>query len=314
MDKKYLAYGSSSLAALIGGSSFIFAKMIMTAGLAWSGMLFWRMLFAVIVMLLLYAAGLFPLHLRGKPVLKAALVSLFYPGCGLLLEMLALNFTTAAEVSAMMAMVPVAVMLCSRLLFRERQTGRQRAAVLLSVAGVLVIVFAEPFRFSLSYVGYLILLLAVCCDCGYNLSVKWLTGSFTNTEISLINTVVALILYTLVAAVRYGGRGQLGVLLAAPFADQSILIGLLFLGIANSVLVSFMNNFSIRHIGPTRHSSFLGLVTLTTVIMSRWVLYESIMPLKYLGMALIVAGAWGANHFRAPEPEAELSADGGRCA
>ncbi|MBR0376581.1 MAG: hypothetical protein IJH59_08465, partial [Firmicutes bacterium] len=50
-------------------------------------------------------------------------------------------------------------------------------------------------------------------------------------------------------------------------------------------------------IGATRHTSFAGIITLTAVIMGRLVLREKLLPIKYLGMLLIVAGAWGANYF-----------------
>lgn len=84
MNKKRLAYCSSSLASIIGGSSFIFSKLIMETGLSFIGMVFWRMIFEVITMLLLIAAGPFPLYLHSKSMGKAALVSLFYPRFGLL--------------------------------------------------------------------------------------------------------------------------------------------------------------------------------------------------------------------------------------
>lgn len=302
-DRKYIAYASSMLAMVIGGSSFIFAKIVLAAGMSFRAMIFWRMLVAVAAAGLLYALGIFPLQLRGKPVAKAMACSLFYPGFGLMLEMMALNYTTAAELSAFDAMVPVGVMLLARLIFREEQSGLQRLAILASVAGVLVIVFSDGFSMGTSHLGHLIVLAAVICSCCYNLTVKWLTSHFSNTEITFLNILTALILYSCVLLLSGGVREMAG-LSFAPGQLPRVIGSLLFLGVCNSVATAYMNSFSIRIIGATRHTSFAGIITLTAVIMGRLVLREELLPLKYLGMLLIVAGAWGANYF-SPAARAE---------
>ncbi len=295
-NSKYLAYASSVLAMIIGGSSFIFSKIVMGAGMSFSAMIFWRMLIAVATAGTLYFSGLFPLQLRGKPVAKAMACSLFYPGFGLMLEMIALNYTTAAELSAFDAMVPVGVMLLARLIFREEQSGLQRLAIVASVAGVLVIVFSDGFRMGTSHLGHLIVLAAVICSCCYNLTVKWLTSHFSNTEITFLNILTALILYSGVLLLT-GGVGEMARLAFAPGQLPRVIVSLVFLGVCNSVATAYMNSFSIRIIGATRHTSFAGIITLTAVIMGRLVLGEKLLPIKYLGMLLIVAGAWGANYF-----------------
>lgn len=302
-DRKYIAYTSSMLAMVIGGSSFIFAKIVLAAGMSFRAMIFWRMLIAVAAAGLLYALGVFPLWLRGKPVAKAMACSLFYPGFGLMLEMIALNYTTAAELSAFDAMVPVGVMILARLIFREEQSGLQRLAILASVAGVLVIVFSDRFSMGTSHLGHLIVLAAVICSCCYNLTVKWLTSHFSNTEITFLNILTALILYSCVLLLSGGVREMAG-LSFAPGQLPRVIGSLLFLGVCNSVATAYMNSFSIRIIGATRHTSFAGIITLTAVIMGRLVLGEELLPLKYLGMLLIVAGAWGANYF-SPAARAE---------
>ena len=302
-NRKYLAYASSVLAMVIGGSSFIFSKMVLGAGVSFSTMIFWRMLIAVCFSLLLFALGLFPLHLRQKPVFRAMLCSLFYPGFGLMLEMIALNYTTAAELSAFDAMVPVGVMILSRLIFHEKQSGLQRLAIIASVAGVLIIVFSDGFRMGSSHLGHLIVLAAVICSCCYNLTVKWLTFHFSNTEISFINNLTALIVYSLVMLAG-GARGEMTALASVPGGLFRVLLCLGFLGVVNSLLTTYLNSFSIRLIGATRHTAFAGIITLTAVIMGNLVLREQLLPIKYLGMLLIVAGDWGANYF-SPEAQKE---------
>ncbi|MBR5429592.1 MAG: DMT family transporter [Firmicutes bacterium] len=307
-DRKYFAYASSILGAMIGGSSYIFSKIVLSAGISFYVMIFYRMLIAVAVALLLCALGRFPIHLKGKPVGKAMLCSLFYPGFGLMLEMLALNYTTTAELSAFDAMVPIGVMILARLIFREEQSGWQRLAIILSVAGVLLIVFSDDFQLGTSHLGHLIVLTAVICSCCYNLTVKWLTSHFTNPEISFINILTALILYSAVMLIN-GGAGELAAAAAQPGLLAKVLLSLVFLGVVNSIGTSYMNSFSIRIIGATRHTSFAGIITLTAAVLSRVILHEQLLPVKYLGMLLIVAGAWGANYF-SPAARAERKRNG----
>ena len=79
-NSKYLAYASSVLAMIIGGSSFIFSKIVMGAGMSFSAMIFWRMLIAVATAGTLYFSGLFPLQLRANRWPKPWPAACFIPG------------------------------------------------------------------------------------------------------------------------------------------------------------------------------------------------------------------------------------------
>ena len=133
----------------IFGLSYIFTKSA-TANASGLSLLGWRFLIAFLCMTLLTGSKVIPLQIRGKnlrPLLRVAFLSpVIYFTC----ETLGIRQTTASESGVFLACIPVASLLASTLILKEKPSKAQTAGILITLGGVLMTVFAAgaSSRFS----------------------------------------------------------------------------------------------------------------------------------------------------------------------
>ena len=94
--------------------------------------------------------GLIRMDLKGKPLKPLLLVALCSPCVYFIAETVGIRHTTASESGVFLACIPAASLIASALLLREKPTGMQVSGILVTLAGVLVTVFAVSAASSLS--------------------------------------------------------------------------------------------------------------------------------------------------------------------
>ena len=294
-------------ANIIFGAAFPFTKFLFDANISYYAMLSWRFLFACAAMGLLAVFGVFRLRFRGKKIIKLLPIALCEPCLYFIFESYGIDRTTAAESSAIIATIPIGVMLASFFFLREKIRPLQILAVIVSVAGVIVMLVGGSFDASFSIAGYLFLFAAVAAAVFYNIGVRRVIDEFSSVEITFATTVAGMLFFNGIALVRYGlfERDMSPMLL--PFATQDramILASILFLAFASSIAAFILINISIARIGPTRASTFAGFTALVSVVGGMLFIGERLSLIKLAGIALVVLGVYGANRRTKPkEPE-----------
>ena len=197
--------------------------------------------------------------------------------------------TSALAAGVVMAAIPAAVALLSRVFLGERITPRVQGAIACAVLGVVTLALARnsagagPTADTASALGYALLLAAVFCEAAYVVIGKRLTASVSPRRISaLIN------LWGLALATPFG-------LWQAWRFDFSAVApptwGLLvFYAIAASVVTVWLWMRGLQQVPSSRAGVFSVMLPISAALVGVWVLHEPISAAHGLAFALALAG------------------------
>ncbi len=275
------------------GLSYIFTKQA-TACASELALLGWRFFLAVLVMSLCVLFGLIKVNLKGKPLKPLLLVALCSPCVYFIAETIGISHTTASESGVFLACIPVASLIASTLILKEKPSKMQLIGILITLAGVLITVFAVSASSSLSVLGYAFLLVAVVSYALYSVFVDK-AAAYTGAEITYVMLLSGAALFVLLAVAEAGFHGTLSELVRLPFQEPSFLIAILYQGIGCSVLAFFLSNLVISKIGVNRTSSFIGIATVVSILAGALLLKESFTDYQIAGALVIIAGVYTAN-------------------
>jgi len=195
--------------------------------------------------------------------------------------------TSALAAGVVMAAIPAAVAILSRLFLQERIVPRVQAAIACAAAGILLLaVVKAPDAAGAARApvwGYALLLGAVLCEASYVVIGKRLTGQVSPRRISaLIN------LWGLVLVTPFGLWQALDFDFAAvPAATWTLL---LFYAIAASMVTVWLWMQGLRHVPSSRAGVFTVMLPVSAALVGIVVLGEAFTGMHVLAFALALAG------------------------
>lgn len=280
------------------GLSYVFSKHA-TETASPLALLGWRFCVGAVVMTLLALPGLLRIHLRGKALRPLLLAALCCPVIYFLCEAFGIRSTTACESSTVFACIPIASLAASSLILHKRPTALQAAGITVTLAGVLVTVFAVSSGASFSLPGYALLAGGVVSYALYSVLVEKLEG-FTGAEITYVMLLCGAAVFAALALGEAAAGGTLPALLRLPLVDRGFRTAVLYQGVGCSIVAFFLNNAAIQRIGVNRNSTFIGVATVVSIAAGALVLREPFTSLQMVGAAVIIAGVCLANAGKAP--------------
>lgn len=280
-------------AETIYGISFVFTKSavgIVTP----AALLAWRFLVAFVVLGALAAVGVVKLTLKRSHWPAMLALAACQPLAYYAAETLGVQLTTASESGLILAMIPVAAIVCAAVLLGRKPTRQQFVGVTLTLVGVVATVVAGGLRAEFNPIGYLCLLGAVLSYALYTVLADrdQATSSLDKTFAMIA---VGAVVFTLVAVGEALSQGTLRELATLPVRQPVVLGSIAYLALGSSIAAFFLQAVAIERLGSTRFSTFIGLSTLTAIAAAALVLGERLSPLQLAGGGLILAGVYIAN-------------------
>ena len=275
------------------GLSYIYTKQAVDYASEFE-LLGWRFLIAFITMSLCIFLGFIKIDLKGKNLKPLLLVALFSPCIYFIAETVGIRHTTASESGVFLACIPVASLIASTLILKKKPSKIQVTGILITLAGVLLTVFAVSVSSSLSLPGYIFLLIAVVSYALYSIFVDK-ASDYTGIEVTYVMLFAGAILFVLLAIFEAVNQGIVIKLIQLPFKEQKFLIAILYQGIGCSILAFFLSNLAISKIGVNRTSSFIGIATSVSILAGVLLLKEPFTIYQIIGVAVITAGVYIAN-------------------
>ena len=277
----------------IFGLSYVFTKQATNVATAFQ-FLGWRFLIAAVFMSLCIILGLIKVSFKGKKMHSLFLIAVCNPAIYYIGETIGISHTTAAESGVILASIPVASLVASTLILREKPFKTQIIGILITLIGVIITVFAAGAQSSLSVVGYLFLFIGVISYALYAVFVEK-ANAFTGAEITYIMMAAGALLFGTVALIEGVHTGTLSELIMLPLHETGFLVAILYSGICSSILGFILSNTAIALIGVNRTASFIGLSTVVAIIVGVLFLGESFSMFQVIGAAVIIAGVYIAN-------------------
>lgn len=284
---------SAFLSESLYGLSYIFTKQATQAASVFA-LLGWRFLLGAIVISLCVSLGFVNVNFKGKSLKPILHVALFSPCIYYITETIGIDLTTASESGIILAIIPIASIVASILLLKEKPSKRQIMGIIITLIGVLFTVLSLGLTSSLSLFGYLFLLIAVLAYALYSVFVSK-AKNYTEGEITFAMLVSGAIFFVILAFIEGFLKGSIDSLIKLPFTDTNFLIAVLYQAICCSVLAFFLSNIAISRIGVNRTSSFIGVSTAVSILAGILILNESFNIYQVIGAIVIMIGVYVAN-------------------
>jgi len=195
--------------------------------------------------------------------------------------------TSALAAGVVMAAIPAAVAILSRLFLHERIVPRVQAAIACAAAGILLLaVVKAPDSADAArapWWGYALLLGAVLCEASYVVIGKRLTAQVSPRRISALINLWGLLLVTpfgLWQALDFDFGG-------VPAATWTLLV---FYAIAASMVTVWLWMQGLRHVPSSRAGVFTVMLPVSAALVGIVVLGEAFTGMHVLAFALALAG------------------------
>lgn len=296
MNSKYKVqsgYLSVILAQVIFGLSYLFIKQS-TNNVDTITILSWRFTIAFALFNLPLMFGLAKLNFKGKNLRLLLLIALFQPISYFVFETLGVGFTTASETGCVISCIPVATLLCARIIIKEKTSLIQFFGIAISLLGVFTCVLSKGMTASLSIAGYLCLLMAVLSYSLYTVFVRK-ASEFSAYEITYVMICIGAFVFNITALLYHTVYEDVSSYLMLPFVNTDFFIAVLYLGGASSVLAFLFSNYAISVVGANSASSFIGITTVVSIISGVLFLNESFTLMQSFGVVLVISGVYLAN-------------------
>lgn len=268
------------ITVIFWGISFISTKYLLADNLTPIGIAFLRQCIATIALLVWLGATKAFTRISLRDIGFIALSALFGTVLYFWFENTGLVYTSASNASMIVAAVPVFTLLSEALFFKLKITLRMVLCILLSIAGVyLVISDNGKLDFSSGTLkGNLLVIGAMVSWVAYCIINRKLSGRHSTLVITSYQSVASLFLYIPFIAPE---------LHKWKIPSTNSILHLIYLGVCCSALAYFFFIYASKRLGPTITSAFLNLIPVVTVA-AVFILGEIPTLVQILGMGLIM--------------------------
>lgn len=291
-----MAYAGLTLMTLIIGFSFVFVKMALRHASA-VDLLAHRFSAATLALLLYYLlTGKKWPSFRRSEFASLFLLSLFYPILIFSMQTIGLRFTTASEAGILSATAPIFTVVFAAIFLKEKTSLRQLLFVLLSVGGVMYIMYRDGLGeiTGTTLKGDFFILLSVISMSVYFVLGRKLSRRVPPMDITFFMIVTAFVVFNLISLSSHLKEGTLSGYCEA-FSNRDFLLSVLYLGILSSFLTSFLTTSALTVIPASQVSIFNNLSPVIAVFSGVWFLDETLRSYHWIGGLFVLIGIVGVN-------------------
>ncbi len=282
-----LAYIFAVSCVVLWGFSFVWANFLISSGVGILAYMAERM---VVAAALLWTAGL--LTKKIQKVEKSDMKWMFLLGFSepfvyFLGENYGIKYTHSGVVAALMiALVPVFCMFAERIFYKVPLSPKRMTGVLITIPGILMVIFQKGGMAGAHIAGILLLLLAVTASCSYTMFTKRMTEKYSPFTIVTWQFTFGAALFVPVFLL-FDTEGVTPVFFTLPVQMTILALAVLCSGVCFGMWA-----YMTGRLGVTRTSIFSSLIPLATAIVA-YVLYpeqESFSWIKVAGILVAVLG------------------------
>jgi len=202
-----------------------------------------------------------------------------------------LQYTTASNASMIVSALPVFTLFAEAALFRVKVRLGMILCLLLSMAGVYLVVTVNGSLMisSSQFLGNVMILGAMASWVVYTILIRGIAGKYSSMNIITYQSLASIILFVPFVLPEAGMWDSLLSL------SHSTLANLLFLGVFCSALANLFFIYAVQRLGASLPSAFLNLIPVVTIVCGYIFLQERLTLVQIAGMALIMSALYKFN-------------------
>ena len=293
-QRRTLGIFCALFANIIFGFSFIFSKMALSVSHPLI-ILATRFTIAFLFLNILWGLKFFKINTKVFKNSTLWLMGLAQPFLYFILELYGLSLVSSALSGVVIALVPVAVMLLSTVVLKEKPSALQWFFTAVSIIGVSTISIISNNGQKNYALGIFLLIGAVICAGLFNVLSRKQSTNSSPFERTYVMFLIGFIGFNLTAVITL--KNQYFSLVLQSVTNPKFIIAIIYLAIVSSVLAFLLYNFATANITAVEASSFSNIITVVTVLAGVLILKESMNIWGYVLCLLIIFGVWGVNTF-----------------
>lgn len=279
------------LAYAIFGFSFIFSKQALAITTPFV-LLAVRFTVAFLLLNGLLLTKIFHLDFKGKPIKPLLLLGFLQPILYFICENYGIMLLPTSIIGTILAMVPIVSFIAGFIFLNEKVSLFQILCAVCSVLGVSITTLGHNSG-NFSWMGFVLLIAAVCSTSLYNVLSKGISNWFNAFERTYIMFALGSVTFCTIALLQ--SRNQMRELVIAPLLNLDFWISIIYLAAISSVGAFLMLNYAMTHLGVANASIFANITTVITILAGVFILKEAFGFFQILGSVIIVASAYGVN-------------------
>ena len=293
-----IPYVTAIITNFIFGLSFLFSKQALNV-VDPITLLSFRFLVAFIVMTILIAIRVIKVNYKNKPMKWLIILAIVEPIIYFIFETYGIQRTSSSLGGLMIALIPIVVTILAVYLLNEKPSVMQTISIVLSVAGVILIILMENSNSTdgSTILGILLLGGAVFSAALFNIIARKISKHFTAIEVTYFMMLVGAVFFNIISIVNHIKNEKMSMYLY-PLNSTSFIVSILYLGILSSVVAYFLANYTLSKIEASRSAVFANISTIVSIVAGVVVLHESFQVYHIIGSIMILVGVWGTNYYK----------------
>lgn len=267
---------------LFWGLSYIWSKQVF-AYLEPGTTVFFRLIISsVFLAFILWISGKFQ-KIQAKHFKLFLLGALFNPFLYFVGESYGLNLVSPTISAVIIATIPVFTPVVAGIFARERLNVLSILGLLVSFAGVLIMLIEKDFSLAASPAGILLLFGAVASALIYGLILKRTTLLYSSLTIVWGQNTIGIVYFLPLALTETNGFSSME-------TSGNIWLPLVLLGVFASSLAFVFFTYSVGKIGISRSNIYTNLIPVFAAFFSFTILNETLLPSKIAGIIMVAGG------------------------
>ncbi len=272
-------------AMLFWGLSFIWSSVLLD---------FYQPVTIIFIRLVISSAFLFALiylfgkneKIERKDYKLIFMSALFNPFLYFLGENYGLKYSSPTIAAVIIATIPVFSPLIGYISFREKLTSLNFIGILVSFAGVILMLITPDLSFAADIQGVLFLFGAVAAALLYTVTLRKLTFKYSAIVLVANQNLIGIFLF-----LPFFMIFEAGTAIRVPL-NREIVTSMLFLAILASSVAFVFFAHSVKLLGISKSNIFSNLIPVFTAIFSYFLISELFTLQKIAGITLVIAGVY----------------------
>ncbi len=276
-------YIAALLAMIFWGMSFVWTSIVFEYYPPITT-IFLRLVISSTFLFIILAISGFLKKIRKEHLLLFLASAIFNPFFYFLGENYGLKHSSASISAVVIATIPVFTPFAAWILIREKVSNLNIAGIVISFAGILVMLIEPDLSFSTDPKGIALLFIAVCSAVIYSILLKKLMQFYTAVNLiawqNLTGAVLFMPLFLVLDLDEF----------ISVVPDGRLIFSLCSLAILASSLAFILFATSIKHLGVSRANVYSNLIPVITAIASYYILDEIFTGNKIAGIIIVIFG------------------------